>query len=851
MTSLRLLAIAVIASACASLPDISPSCGNGVLDPGEDCDTPDDSRCQACGWTCATTADCAAIPAPRDGSDYACGADGFCHAAGGELAAQSGQPLFAAQQFYVTDLDGDGYGDAVGVSTASITTLSGDPAGALTASRTTPTAAAAGAPVIADINGDGPLDVLLPTRDGIVAYASPAGTISPFSFAFESSLRVLPQVLVPIDRKRFAVLTTDPLMPAHLIGSIVDISVLPPTFTTFPLCDVNSTVAGLERDSVDFYDTTTGGKPSVEFSFTDTNTTGAREFCVVSIIEDPAISPVTFATDHTVSEVAPVPRAMFAELEPASTCPALIDSSGGPKGLVQYPGQRNGNGDGTCILLDTPQSLPPVPGATTDVMVGRARLDPAPTAAPFVGDALVMSSGVYAVGSNAEKTYYVADRPLTGAATGDVDGDGRADTVAPGIDESIDVLHRTVNPDGFLRGRIETHSPPTQVTVGDFDGNGVADVAYIEREPNGNSLQISYGTPTELLAPIETASFAEVLDLARVNIGDSADPNDLIDGLAVLEIRNFPVGPTEVASGFHGSVDRELIPFFDPLGTGAQSAYRAAASGHFVPGETTLDMLAIAVPDPANPDPNAQLWRFQGQDPGGINFPVPPLTSQTGATDITSDVGPIGDCEQGSAGFCLDTAVLVTWPSVATDIAIAISPESGLAMVIDPAAVMFPFPPSTSPQTLATQPIALSKTSTITGAFVADLDGDGTNELVIASTEGVLACSVSAGVLSCHDLAAAVGILGTCTAAVRGRLGPPSVSDDLVTLCGGTVYRVFFDGQLESRALDVPGLPADIDAIDAADVTGDAIDDLLVLATDPDGLRRLHVFPQLTSRQAQ
>jgi hypothetical protein len=28
----------------------------------------------------------------------------------------------------------------------------------------------------------------------------------------------------------------------------------------------------------------------------------------------------------------------------------------------------------------------------------------------------------------------------------------------------------------------------------------------------------------------------------------------------------------------------------------------------------------------------------------------------------------------------------------------------------------------------------------------------------------------------------------------------------------------------------------------------DTVDDLLVLATDPDGLRRLHVFPQLTSR---
>ena len=34
-----------------------------------------------------------------------------------------------------------------------------------------------------------------------------------------------------------------------------------------------------------------------------------------------------------------------------------------------------------------------------------------------------------------------------------------------------------------------------------------------------------------------------------------------------------------------------------------------------------------------------------------------------------------------------------------------------------------------------------------------------------------------------------------------------------------------------------------------ADVTGDAIEDLLVLAYDPDGVRRLHVFPQLSLRE--
>jgi len=83
---------------------------------------------------------------------------------------------------------------------------------------------------------------------------------------------------------------------------------------------------------------------------------------------------------------------------------------------------------------------------------------------------------------------------------------------------------------------------------------------------------------------------------------------------------------------------------------------------------------------------------------------------------------------------------------------------------------------------------------------------------------------------------------------VRGRFAPPSLTDDLVVLCDGALYRVFFDGHLASQQLAVPGLPGVIDAIEVGDVTGDTVDDLLVLATDPDGLRRLHVFPQLTSR---
>ncbi|HUS28648.1 MAG TPA: hypothetical protein VMZ53_09065, partial [Kofleriaceae bacterium] len=72
------LGVAFTAAACTdfSTPDRGV-CGNGLLEPGEDCDS-SDATCVKCAVACSTSAQCPS-------SAYACGVDGFCHAPGGEL----------------------------------------------------------------------------------------------------------------------------------------------------------------------------------------------------------------------------------------------------------------------------------------------------------------------------------------------------------------------------------------------------------------------------------------------------------------------------------------------------------------------------------------------------------------------------------------------------------------------------------------------------------------------------------------------------------------------------------------------------------------------------------------------
>src|SRR5512139_2242052 len=146
-------------------------CGNGLLEPGEDCDSSDPS-CVRCAVSCAVDDDC-----PSDA--YACGVDGFCHAPGGELARPTAPVTFQADDLRVTDIDHDGRGDVVGVSRTSLVVRYGDAAGALSASDSFVTPAQSGPASFGDLDGDGSLDVTLATTEGLVTYTSAFGSLAP------------------------------------------------------------------------------------------------------------------------------------------------------------------------------------------------------------------------------------------------------------------------------------------------------------------------------------------------------------------------------------------------------------------------------------------------------------------------------------------------------------------------------------------------------------------------------------------------------------------------------------------------------------------------------------------------
>ena len=396
---------------------------------------------------------------------YACGVDGFCHAPGGALGVASAASTFEADVFRVTDIDGDGIGDVVGLSTTSMLVRFGDASGGASSIKSFVTPAQTGPVSFGHLDGDASLDVTITTPDGLVSYTSPYGELSPIGVqslvADANGMPVDILAIFPIDSLRFGALVSDNQsnrvdLAVVDLRSSASLALVQPCVGRLGVITRKELVAASVVSYTARTDVTVDQLDAVvSFTAKTATSTTPNQLCIAAIHETGA----TFAiTDVTPAGLAP-PAQPFALANlggDAGLCPGLVDSDD-PNNLIQYVGSPAV--DGHCKLADLPSALPPIPTGTTPI--GRFPFDPpyqagVPPGFTAAPDALVTTDGVYIeiVGPGAEFIeLYTSPRTLRQVAFGD-NGDGITDAILiPDGEDDLDILYRHQTPalDNFWR----------------------------------------------------------------------------------------------------------------------------------------------------------------------------------------------------------------------------------------------------------------------------------------------------------------------------------------------------------------------------------------------------------------
>jgi hypothetical protein len=204
-------------------------------------------------------------------------------------------------------------------------------------------------------------------------------------------------------------------------------------------------------------------------------------------------------------------------------------------------------------------ALPPLAKRPRDGGRGSAASDRAAIAGSRP-HALVMTA-VYATttGVNVRAPGTRSSRKLGRVASGDLDARRRLDAVLAAADEDdLDVTYRLRL--GVELFRVDTAARISSLSVGDLDGNGVADIAYTEPGVGHHAMLVAYGTADRPLPPVQVATFSDVSSVPAA-FRDSAISWDR-GGPRVTQPGRAGGGPTIRSST--AAPKRTMLSFFDP-----------------------------------------------------------------------------------------------------------------------------------------------------------------------------------------------------------------------------------------------------------------------------------------------
>jgi hypothetical protein len=457
---------------------------------------------------------------------------------------------------------------------------------------------------------------------------------------------------------------------------------------------------------------------------------------------------------------------------------------------------------------------------------------------------------------------------------GDLDGDGTIEGVAPAYasaaaQRDFEILYRTQDGTRFVPYRLVTQSAPIHAALGDYDGNGLPDIAYAERMGTRERVMVSYSTRDRPLEPIEIASFTVIRSFSTINLRDTLDPTaQALDDLVVVEKPSMtgPMDPPPFTE-LHGNPQRSMLAYYDPREPTERdgSEFLLAVAGNFFPDTPGPDVIAIeAIGGQAN------VWLA----PGSLGPALAP------ATKATTAAISVGACD--GTKLCTVNADAIAWPidDGARDVLIAVDNT-----IFGPRNVVTidPLPLQVTPAAAGTLPGATN----VFGMYRALLTADRTPQLVVAlgdfmndATDLLAVCDVDSRgkVVSCQSLTEMVPELaasgdtkwycdggGVGAVAPSGRLELPSTAprpdDQLVVLCkqysgvpaspvreAGVVFRIFHDGE-RRRAEPLFRGARDWELLSLGDVNGDQLTDLVGITFDLDvGIPALHLHLQCEAR---
>jgi hypothetical protein len=879
---MRSLALLVICAACSTLDPIERGvCGNGLIEPGEDCDS-HDPTCVACAVTCTAVADC-------PNAAYTCGVDGLCHAPSGVLAPATPPSLFLYDEVRITDIDHDGINDVVGASKTSLAVRYGDKQSALTSSIVVETPPATGPTAFGDLDGDGSQDAALVTSDGIVAYTSPYGSPTPatsFTPLQVGGTSIPMRATFPLRGVAVGTIVQDPGSGALFID-IVEYTTTGTTGQPGSLCGLPG--ADFTPDDIDVYQASASSDTTIDVVLAVfTKGTSGRHWCVSSIhldAPDGTNTRTAHFNDITPTGAVPTRKPIWANLDTGSAmCPWLINSDGGGPGLKAYIGSTAGAVLGNpahCTVATTATALPNAPDATALAAgVGHIPFKPG---FPFVAqDVLVLSSTAYLY-SSIGPTFtevYKTERTLAHVASGDLDGDKAIDAVLSAKDDDdLEVVYRAGGGlvPGFIVYRLDTTGVVANAYIDDYDGNGLADIAYVENLLGHQSLSVAYSMPGHAFDKVTAAQFVDVLSIIPLQVPDSSDPFGAIGDLFVLE----QVGSSIALTLLHGTPQQVMLSFFDPRADNdnfKNVIMREVAIGDFVmsAGSTQYRDVLAFLPDaaPGASTAGISVYRLDGTANGlDPSDTLNAVANGRGGEHLDG----IDDCALGAAtgtgAACIRNAKLISWVTgQAHDIVIGIDRQpTPKAFVIDP----WQFAPGGA-MTVTDAGMLTAMVppgAQVQSARAVDVDGDSANELVVSFAPAETASATGAGLVevcqmntngtprTCTDLLPAIQQvapkLTTCVDAQPGHfipvdpIDPPPTGAQLLVLChdsgaAASIARVVWTGSAYEATLVASNL-GPLREIKVGDINGDGVDDVVAIRGDAEA-RSLTVFAQCESR---